>query len=440
MDLLLVEDKDSFRRLLSQALEGTVWKVKAVADPQEALGAMEAQSFHVLVTDLRLPGMNGLELIRRARRLNPRLRVVLMSAFGEPSDIVEAMRLGADDFLPKPFDLDTFLALLDRLRALVGAPPPDPAEAWVAHSPAMQALEAALRQAAASPLSVLFRGERGSGRERCARRLHVLRHPAAPYLSLPAATLGPEGPDPRTLQLLEGGSLFVPGLEHLSQAAVLPLARAMDSGAGSRLAWMGSVDPEGVLPPVLAERLGSLELPVPPLRERREDLLALTRQLLEVAARRESRPAPWLDRGAERQLLEHAWPGNVRELEVLLGRTLLFSEGHAIRTFADLGLGQAAPLCLPWPETGSLDGMLRVVVRSAEAKLLRQALTEAAGDLPRAAEALALTVRTLAQRLRDHGIPLEDRDSTSASPKGERERTAMERAVEGESRQPWKAP
>ncbi len=111
MDLLLVEDKDSFRRLLTQALEGSAWSVRAVADPQEALRALEAAPSHVLVTDLRLPGMSGLELIRRARQLHPTLRVVLMSAFGEPRDIVEAMRLGAEDFLPKPFDLDVFLAI-----------------------------------------------------------------------------------------------------------------------------------------------------------------------------------------------------------------------------------------------------------------------------------------------------------------------------------------
>jgi DNA-binding NtrC family response regulator len=412
MDLLLVEDKDSFRRLLSQALEGSVWKVQAVADPQEALRALEAQAFHVLVTDLRLPGMSGLELIRRARRLHPSLRVVLMSAFGEPKDIVDAMRLGADDFLPKPFDLDAFLALLDRLRALVGAPPPDPAEPWIAHSPAMQALDSDLRQAATAALPVVFRGERGSGRERCARRLHVLRHPAAPYLSLPAATLGPDGPEPRMLQLLEGGSLFLAGLEHLSPAAAGPLARAMDGEPGRRLSWMGGVDTEGELVPDIAQRLGSLELRVPPLRERREDLLALARLLLGQAARREGRPAAWLERAAERQLLDHAWPGNVRELEVLVGRTLLFNDGHAIRTFPDLGLGLAAPLCLPWPEAGSLEGMLKAVARSAEAQLLQRAMSEAAGDLPLAAEALGLTLRTLAQRLRDHGIPLEDRDSS----------------------------
>jgi len=408
MDLLLVEDKDSFRRLLTRALEGSVWSVRAVADPQEALAALAERPAQVLVTDLRLPGMSGLELIRRARHLHPGLRVVLMSAFGEPKDIVEAMKLGADDFLPKPFDLDAFLALLDRLRALVGAPPPSPAEPWIAFSPAMQALDVALRRAADSELPVLFRGERGAGKGRAARRLHLLRHPAAPYLALPAATLGPEGLPPATLQLLQGGSLYLAGLEHLRPEAVQALAQAMDGSLGRGLRWMAGA-PEGVpLPGALGQRLGALELRVPPLRERREDLLPLVRHFLEWASAREGRPTPWLEHGAERELFDHAWPGNVRELEVLAGRTLLFAEGHAIRHFPDLSLGEAVPMCLPWPQAGTLDAMLKALGRAAEAQLLTRALREAVGDLPQAAERLGLTPRALAQRLRDHGIPLED--------------------------------
>jgi DNA-binding NtrC family response regulator len=408
MDLLLVEDKDRFRRLRTQALEGSAWTVRAVADPQEALAELAERPSQVLVTDLRLPGMSGLELIRRARRLHPALRVVLMSAFGEPKDIVEAMKLGADDFLPKPFDLDAFLALLERLRALAGAPPPNPSEPWISHSPVMQALEAALRRAADSDLPVLFRGERGAGKARSARRLHLLRDPAAPYLSVPAATLGPEGPSPDALGLLQGGSLFLAGLEHLQAEAVPALIQAMDSDAGARIHWIASA-PEGhPLPGALNARLGALELRVPPLRERREEILPLMRLFLEWAASREGRSAPWLERGVERALLDHTWPGNVRELEILAGRLLQFTEGMAIRRLPDLRLGEASPMCLSWPEPGPLEAMLKVVGREAEGQLLARTLAEASGDLPRAADRLGLTPRALAQRLRDHGIPLED--------------------------------
>ena len=409
MDLLLVEDKDSFRRLLSQALEGSAWTVCAVADPQEALKALEGRPFHVLVTDLRLPGMSGLELIRRARRFRPGLRVVLMSAYGEPKDIVEAMRLGADDFLPKPFDLDVFLAMLDRLRALVGAPPPDPTEPWIVHSPAMRALDVALGKAAGTRWPVLLQGERGAGRARTARRLHVLRHPGEPFLRLPAATLGPEGPELQMLRMLQGGTLYLAGLEHLAAEAVLPLLRAMNSEPGEAVDWMAGVDAGSELVEPLKQQIGTLELVVPPLRARREDILALAHLVIERSARQEGRPAPWLDRAAERQLLEHRWPGNVWELEMLVSRAMLFQTGHAIQGFPDLGLVDRAPLCLVWPEPATLDAMLKVASRSTEGHLLRRALSEHKGDLLRMAEALGISLRVLGQRLREQGIPLEDR-------------------------------
>src|SRR5512145_2324448 len=163
MRLLLVEDKETFRRLLVQALAGTAWEVLALGDPREALEALERGPFEVLVTDLRLPGFSGLELLRRAKRIQPGLRIVLMSAFGEPKDIVEAMRCGADEFLPKPFDLDHFHATLQHLLALVEAPPPDPREPWIVQSPVMTALDQALVKAADSSAPVLFLGEKGVG-------------------------------------------------------------------------------------------------------------------------------------------------------------------------------------------------------------------------------------------------------------------------------------
>ena len=402
MKLLLVEDKDSFRRLLVQALTGTAFDVVATGDPREALARLEGASFDLLCTDLRLPGLSGLEVIQRAKRLQPALRIVLMSAFAEAKDIVEAVQAGADDFLPKPFELSAFLDLLQRLRALSLAPPPSLQEPWLTVSPALRALDEALRRAAESTVPVLFLGPAGAGKGRAARRLHALRHPRAPYLSLAVESLGAEGVGEERLRPVLGGSLFLQGLDQAGADLAEALARQVEQPG---LRWMAGAQ----MPPAprLRERFGVLELRIPGLAERREDILPLFRLCLDRACRREGRMAPQLDRGAERELLEHPWPGNLRELEGLAQRTARLHRGPLVRGFRDLGLGAAEPLVLGWPAPGPLEGMLREAQRQVESRLLARSLAEAGGDLPRAAEALGITVRALGQRLREHGISLE---------------------------------
>lgn len=408
MRLLLVEDKDSFRRLLVQALADSPWSVAAFADPADALHSLASTSYDVMVTDLRLPTLSGLELIRQAKRLQPALRVVLMSAFGEPKDIVEAMRLGADDFLPKPFDLDVFLALLDRLRALVGAPPPDPAEPWVARSPAMRSLQEGLESAADLPAPALFLGEPSSGRARAGRRLHTLRTPKGPFVRIPAAELGPEGPDARALRLAEGGSLLVTGLEGLAGPAATALAEAMEATEDRDLRWMATGPAERDLPAAVAGRFGALVFRCPPLRDRPEDVAALFTAFLAGAARSEGRLEPRLDRAAERELASRPWPGNLRELQACALEALARAEGGWIRRLP--AVAPVVPkLSLPWPEPGDLEEMMRAVGRAAVPDLLRRALEAHGGDLGRAAAALGVTARVLGSRLREHGISLEDR-------------------------------
>jgi DNA-binding NtrC family response regulator len=402
MRLLLVEDKDSFRRLLVQALQGSTWEVRAVGDPLEALDLLQRDPFDVLVTDLRLPSLSGLELLKRARRLRPALRVLLMSAFGEPRDIVEAVRWGADDFLPKPFDLDHFLAVLERLGALVEAPPPDPREPWVAQSPALRELEEGLSRAATLDLPVLFTGEPGSGRSRAARRLHTLRHPHAPFLPLGAEALGPEGPEPRTLALLQGGSLHISDLEALPPTHIPGLLRALEQGG---IHWMAGVRDPASLPERLRERLGVLTFPVPPLARRREDIIPLFRALLAFRARQLGRPVPLVDRAVEVALLGRAWPGQVRELAWCLDQALQATQGMRL---AALPLAESPSLVLPCPGTGSLAARLEAVRLGAEAEILGRTLRDQGFDLPATAQALGLTPRALAQRLREHRIPIED--------------------------------
>jgi DNA-binding NtrC family response regulator len=353
--------------------------------------------------------MNGLELIQRAKRLQPALRVVLMSAFGEPKDIVEAMRLGADDFLPKPFDLDVFLALLERLRALAGAPPPDPAEPWIARSPALRALDEALGAAADLDAPVLFLGERASGRSRAARRLHSLRTPKGPFRSLAASELGPAGPEERVLRLLAGGSLLLTGLEGLSPVAASALPGAMESPAGRGLRWLATAGRAEDLPASVAVRFAALTFRLPPLRERAEDLAPLFTAMLRATAGREGRLEPRLDRAAEKELARRAWPGNLRELQACAEASLDACQGPVLRRLtADLSGGPA--LRLPWPEPGEYEAMLRAAGRAAAPALLERCLRAHAWDLNSAAESLGLTPRILAARLREHGVSLEDRD------------------------------
>lgn len=404
MRLLLVEDKDSFRRLLVQALEGSSWETCAVGDPREALEIMAREPFEVLVTDLRLPGLSGLELLKRARRLQPTLRIILMSAFGEPEDIVEAMRHGADGFLPKPFDLHRFLELLDHLHALAGAPPPDPQEPWVAFSPAMRSLDQALSQAAERDIPVLFLGEAGVGKVRAGRRLHLLRQPRSPFLLVEAG--GMPLPAPR-LRLLRGGTLFIQGLDLLTQEQMSGVLESLESAEGREVRWMASAAGLEGVHPALRERLGVLQLTIPPLRERREDIVPLFRALLASAARAEGRTPPILDRAHEQVLLRRTWDGNAREVAWLASQALRATVGAVLAPLGEVrDPGGPPPLHLPWPSPGTLADMLQQVTDAAEARLLAAALEAHGGDPAHAARALGLTLRTLTQRLRDHGIPL----------------------------------
>jgi DNA-binding NtrC family response regulator len=403
MRLLLVEDKDSFRRLLVQALADSAWDVLAVGDPREALEALERSPFEVLVTDLRLPGFSGLELLKRAKRMHPALRIVLMSAFGEPKDIVEAMRSGADEFLPKPFDLDVFVAVLDRLLALVTAPPPDPREPWIIQSSAMRTLDQGLSRAAESNVPSLFCGERGVGKLRAARRLHSLWNPQGPFLAVSAVNL----PAERQLRLLAQGSLYLTDLEDLPPAQVQVLQSTLESEAGASVRWMGGAQTLSQVPEALRLRLGVLCFDIPPLRERKEDVLPLFRRLLEAASRQEGRTTPLVERATEKELLQRSWPGNIRELAWCVSQALRATRGSILATLPSPGLNDEA-LCIPLPGPGPLETMLSELVKTAEPALLRRALEMNRHDPVAAAAALGLTSRAFTQRLREYRIPLEE--------------------------------
>jgi DNA-binding NtrC family response regulator len=328
-----------------------------------------------------------------------------MSAFGEPADIVEAIRWGADDFLPKPFDLDQFAEVLERLRALVGAPPPDPREPWIAHSPAMRTLDQELIKAAETFVPVLFHGERGTGKGRAARRLHVLRHPQSPYLAVAAGSLGPDGPDQRQLSLLQGGSIYLSGLDG---AAPKGLLQAMASPLGQGVRWMGGCRDPQALPEAVRLQLGVLAFQLPPLRQRREDILPSFWSFLEGLARAEGRVLPTLSRGTEKDLLQRTWSGNLRQLSWTVAQAWRATPATLLAPLPAEGMEGRGSLVLPWPQPGPLETMLADVGRAAEAALLGAALDGRRGQPAAVAEELGISMRTLARALREHHISLED--------------------------------
>jgi DNA-binding NtrC family response regulator len=250
---------------------------------------------------------------------------------------------------------------------------------------------------------VLFHGEAGTGKARAARRLHTLRHPQAPFLAMAAAALGPAV---KELALLQGGSLYVTDLDQLEDG--VELVAAMDSPAGRNVHWMGGCREPQTLPEAVRLRLGALIFRLPPLRERREDLLPIFRAFLERQARREGRPTPIVERSLERDLLQRSWPGNIRQLTWALVQSLGATTGAVLAPLPPEGAQRGGVLVLPYPEPGPMDAMLDAVLRDAAGALLRRALDGRRGDPAAVAQELGLTPRALAKALKDHAIPLEE--------------------------------
>jgi len=406
MRLLLVEDKDSFRRTLLKALEGSGWEAIEAAAPDKAIEVLESGPVEAMVTDMRMPGFSGLELIKKAKRISPAIKIILISAFAEPSDIVEAISSGADDFIPKPFDLVFFLGRLEKMRASILSPPPDPNEPWVAASKDMLVVEKKLRAVAETGLPVLFFGQAGTGRARAARRLHVLRNASAPFYSAFARDLGPTSLSEALLNSLEGGSALLMDLESLPTAALQMLLGCLERHPG--VYWMGTCKDPSDLPEPLKSRIGVIELALAPLAQRKDDILPLFHNHLIDICKKAGRAAPAVDRQIEKELLAKEWPGNVLELVWAAAEAARACSGGALKELPSQVSQMDSNMLLPRPKRGKLTSMLKEISHSAEKRLLEESLLEANGDLSMAAKNLGLSTKNYVHKLRVYGISLKN--------------------------------
>ncbi len=371
----VVDDDRAVRFVLATALRDAGFEVTAFAAAAEALDTLQRERAPALVvTDVRMPGDSGLQLLDKLKAAKPDLPVIVMSAHTDVASTAGAFRGGAHEFLSKPFDLDEAVALVRRalpqreLRDVRDIEPVADADAstLIGEAPAMRALFRAIGRLAQAPLSVLITGETGTGKELVARALHRESPRASrPFVALNTAAIPAElleselfgheagaftGANKRHIGRFEqadGGTLFLDEIGDMPASLQTRLLRVLAEGEFFRVGGrelirvdvrviaathqpLEALVEQGRFRADLLHRLDVVRLPLPPLRERREDIPQLAARFLANAAQRLQLPAKKLSNAALDRLRAHDWPGNVRELENLCWRLAALAPGASI--------------------------------------------------------------------------------------------------------------
>ncbi|HET8744443.1 MAG TPA: sigma-54 dependent transcriptional regulator [Ramlibacter sp.] len=460
--VLVVDDEPDLRTLYELTLLREGYRVDAAGTLAEGWGLLQEQRFDAVITDMRLPDGLGLELLHRMAAHQRPERCIVMTAYGSAENAVEALKAGAFDYLTKPVDLKQFRAVVASAIQECGAPerPRSPgmpraaaAEARPSGTAALQRLvgdSAPMRQVkeriakvARSMAPVLVRGESGTGKELVARAIHACSHRAdGPFVavncsaipetlleaeffgarkgSYTGATADREG----YFQAARGGTLFLDEigdlplpmqsklLRAIQERSVRPLGSTQEEPVDVRIVSathkdLGADVQASRFRQDLFYRLNVIEILVPPLRERREDLPALCEALLARIAHDTGLPAPQLSPQVLAQLQAHPLPGNVRELENLLHRALALSDGSELQvdlspsTAAAVAAGgsEAAPVPQPAAEQAAVPSDLQAYLDQQEREILVKALRETNFNRTAAAQRLGLSLRQIRYRI-----------------------------------------
>jgi DNA-binding NtrC family response regulator len=429
--------------------DGEVYEVDTVRSPNEVLRAVQARDYDAVLIDLNYArdttsGSEGLDLLQRIPALDATLPVVVMTAWASVDSVVEAMRRGAYDYVEKPWDNARLLATLRNAvalgraqrrslrlesenRALRSAPRPE----LIAQSSAMRPVLQLMERVAPSDANVLITGEHGTGKELVANWLHAASPRAGrPFVAVNMGGLS-EGVFESELfghvkgaftdaksdrvgrfELADGGTLFLDEIANISLAQQAKLLRVLQTGELERVgsSKLRHVDvrvlsaTNSALPNEVAEgrfredllfRLNTIELQLPPLRERRDDIPLLAHAFLRRHAQRYRKQISGFDVGASQALLDYSWPGNIRELGHAVERGVLLAQGDLVRA-ADLGLRGASAAAAATTGTPRLDDL---TLDEAEKIMIRRALARFDGNVSLAAKHLGVSRSALYRRL-----------------------------------------
>lgn len=448
--VLIADDQADVREALRLLLKAEGFRTESASSPRAALSAIEKSSFDMALIDLNYTrdttsGQEGLDLLGRIQALDGTLPVVVMTAWASVDLAVEAMRRGARDFIQKPWENPRLLAIVrtqvtlaralrqaqrleaeNRLLRAEGLP------TLIAESSAMRPVMDLVNRVGPSDANVLITGEHGTGKEVIARTLHALSLRAArPMVTVNAGGL-PEGvfeselfghikgafTDARAdrvgrFELADGGTLFLDEIGNVPLGLQAKLLRAIETGEFERL---GSSQTRRVSVRILSAtnanlpaevqagrfredllfRINTIEIHLPPLRERREDIPLLAAHFLRQHAQRYRKPLSAFEPAAMQALLDYPWPGNVRELDHALERAVLLATGERIRA-GDLALREAR-------DAAASPRLEEMSLEEVERHLLQKTLARCEGNVSQAARALGLSRSAFYRRLQKHHL------------------------------------
>jgi DNA-binding NtrC family response regulator len=448
--LLIVEDKESLAQMLREVVEADGFEPEIASTGSEAMRWLaEGRKYVAVLTDLRLPGADGIAVLRQARESDPDCPVVVMTAFGTIENAVEAMKLGAYDFIQKPVDVDHLSLLLRRLREhrelrfenlllkeefqkLHRLP------AIVGESPRIVEVSHAIQRVAPTDATVLLQGESGTGKELFARAIHQLSpRRDRPFVAINCAAIpstlienelfGHEkgaftGASARQLgkfELADTGTIFLDEIGELESGVQAKILRVLQERRFERIGGTASIDADvrvicatnrqldeavkrGAFREDLFFRINVFPVTVPPLRARREDIDALVDTFVQRFGRELGRPGLRIADDARAVLRAHEWPGNIRELQNTIERAAILCDRNTIE-MRDLNVGAATrndALADAVDLSGTLEEAMERTTRVVERMKITDALART-NSRTEAADALGITPRTLAAKMKE---------------------------------------
>jgi DNA-binding NtrC family response regulator len=457
--LLLVEDKNELRAMLRKALERHGHSVDEAADGSAAIQKLRNKRYQMVLTDLKMPGASGLDVLRESKQADSTIPVILLTAFGSVDEAVSAMKEGAFDFIQKPVDLDHLKLLVERatrqqellrenlilreeFASRYGFP------RIVGESPPMQAVSQQLQKVATTETTVLLLGESGTGKELFARAVHhVSNRRDQPFVALNCAAIpeslvenelfghergaftGAGNRKVGKIELAQRGTLFLDEIGELPLASQAKLLRVLEERRFERVGGTQSIEVdvrivvatnrdlavrirEKLFREDLYFRISAVPLTIPPLRDRADDIDILADHFLEKFSRELGKPLLTLSAEARLRLREYPWPGNVRELQNALERAVILADGSEISrellvckpasVNTDAAPANLVPDSFSWE--GSFDDVTARAQNHVERVLLESALKETRWNKTRAAEKLGITPKTLLAKMRATGL------------------------------------